>query len=113
MRRHPMHELQPREKSSAEAEIERGEREVDVAAAEQLRPGPVERRAPHIVREIFPIRLDHRTPHTHPGADRHRLLAAGFDVPAWRLLVATNWLRTAAWSARGALALAMIGRALG
>ncbi len=44
---------------------------------------------------------------------RHRLLAAGFDVPAWRLLVATNWLRTAAWSARGALALAMIGRALG
>jgi len=44
---------------------------------------------------------------------RHRLLAAGFDTAVWRLLVATNWLRTAAWSARGALALAMIARALG
>lgn len=31
----------------------------------------------------------------------HRRLEAGFDVAAVRRLVATNWLRTVAWVARG------------
>ncbi|MFN0123206.1 MAG: hypothetical protein ACKV2V_22110 [Blastocatellia bacterium] len=39
---------------------------------------------------------------------QHNLLTAGFDVEAHRILVATNWLRTAAWSLRGALVLWMI-----
>lgn len=34
----------------------------------------------------------------------HRRLAAGFDELAHRRLVATNWLRTIAWTARGAIA---------
>lgn len=34
----------------------------------------------------------------------HRRLAAGFDPDAHRRLVATNWARTALWTARGALA---------
>ncbi|MBL9148602.1 MAG: hypothetical protein JNM94_07905 [Phycisphaerae bacterium] len=34
----------------------------------------------------------------------HRCLAAGFDERAHRRLVATNWLRTLAWTARGAIA---------
>ena len=33
----------------------------------------------------------------------HARLAAGFDPAAHRRLVALNWLRTAAWTARGAL----------
>lgn len=43
---------------------------------------------------------------------RHQQLAAGFDAPAHRALVLTNWLRTAAWSARGALVLVMTAGAL-
>lgn len=43
---------------------------------------------------------------------RHRLLAGGFDRDTWRTLVATNWLRTVAWSARGLLVLAILARAL-
>lgn len=43
----------------------------------------------------------------------HRRLGAGFDAHLHRRLVATNWLRTAAWTARGALALAMTAAALG
>ncbi len=40
----------------------------------------------------------------------HRRLLVGFDRRAARRLVATNWLRTAAWSARGVLAtLMMVG----
>jgi hypothetical protein len=35
----------------------------------------------------------------------HARLAAGFDAAAHRLLVNGNWLRTAAWSVRGLLAL--------
>ena len=38
----------------------------------------------------------------------HRRLSAGHDLPAVRRLVATNWLRTAAWTARGWLALALL-----
>ena len=34
---------------------------------------------------------------------QHGVLGQGFDAGAHRLLVTTNWLRTAAWSARGAL----------
>ncbi len=34
----------------------------------------------------------------------HRKLANGFDVRAHRWLVATNWIRTLAWSARGVIA---------
>ena len=35
----------------------------------------------------------------------HRRLAAGFDPAAARSLVRTNWLRTAAWTGRAAVAL--------
>lgn len=30
----------------------------------------------------------------------HGVLAAGFDQPTWEFLVATNWLRTVAWTVR-------------
>jgi len=35
----------------------------------------------------------------------HARLAMGFDRTVWRRLVATNWLRTIAWTARGMIAL--------
>lgn len=38
----------------------------------------------------------------------HRRLEAGFDAAAHRRLVRTNWVRTAAWSARGVIALALL-----
>lgn len=38
----------------------------------------------------------------------HRRLDAGFDAGVHRRLVDTNWIRTAAWTARGAIALAML-----
>ncbi|MFN3167659.1 MAG: hypothetical protein ACE37H_11405 [Phycisphaeraceae bacterium] len=38
----------------------------------------------------------------------HKRLGKGFDEHAHRRLVATNWLRTALWSARGVVALAML-----
>lgn len=38
----------------------------------------------------------------------HRRLSGGQDTAAIRRLVATNWLRTAAWTARGWLALALV-----
>jgi hypothetical protein len=41
----------------------------------------------------------------------HRRLAAGFDARRIRFLVATNWIRTIAWSLRGAIALAMLALA--
>lgn len=44
---------------------------------------------------------------------RHRALGSGFDVSAHRALVATNWLRTTAWSVRGLLALWMISAITG
>lgn len=41
---------------------------------------------------------------------RHRELERGFRPTAHRRLVATNWIRTAAWSARGLLLLWMVFR---
>lgn len=43
---------------------------------------------------------------------QHGALSDGFDAAAWRTLVTTNWLRTAAWSAHGALAVWMLVRHL-
>jgi hypothetical protein len=42
---------------------------------------------------------------------RHRRLEHAYDARAHRGLVATNWLRTAAWSARGLLVLWVMLRA--
>jgi hypothetical protein len=39
---------------------------------------------------------------------RHRELSTGFDTSAHRRLVATNWIRTSAWSLRGLLVLWMV-----
>lgn len=41
-------------------------------------------------------------------APLHMRLSTGFDPVTHRLLVRTNWIRTAAWTARGAAAIAMI-----
>ncbi|MHC4080233.1 MAG: hypothetical protein ACYS15_09345 [Planctomycetota bacterium] len=41
----------------------------------------------------------------------HRRLQAGFDPATLSRLVATNWGRTAAWSVRSVLALALLGAA--
>lgn len=41
----------------------------------------------------------------------HARLDRGYDAPAHRLLVATNWLRTLAWSGRAVLALTMLSGA--
>jgi hypothetical protein len=38
----------------------------------------------------------------------HRALAVGWDEAVHRRLVRTNWLRTGLWTARGALALALL-----
>ncbi len=43
---------------------------------------------------------------------QHRRLEEGFAARAHRLLVASNWVRTAGWSARAALVLWMTARAL-
>ncbi len=43
---------------------------------------------------------------------RHRALAPGFDPAPHRSLVLSNWLRTAAWTARGVLVLWMIWQAI-
>lgn len=42
----------------------------------------------------------------------HRALAAGPDRAVLRRLVTTNWIRTLAWSARGALALGLLAEGL-
>ena len=42
----------------------------------------------------------------------HARLAAGFDAAAHARLVATNWPRTALWTLRGLLCLAMLARRL-
>jgi hypothetical protein len=41
-------------------------------------------------------------------APLHMRLSTGFDPVLHRRLVRTNWIRTAAWTARGAAAIAMI-----
>lgn len=46
------------------------------------------------------------------SAPQHGLLGAGFDAGAHRLLLNTNWLRTAAWTGCGIAALAMLAAAL-
>jgi hypothetical protein len=38
----------------------------------------------------------------------HRRLEHGFDPRVHGRLVSTNWVRTAAWSARGVVALALL-----
>jgi len=38
----------------------------------------------------------------------HKKLGQGFDAEMHKKLVTTNWLRTGLWSARGAIALAML-----
>lgn len=43
----------------------------------------------------------------------HRKLSYGFDGAIHRRLVATNWLRTGAWTLRAGLALWMLGTATG
>ena len=43
---------------------------------------------------------------------RHRELSAGFDARSHRQLVAFNWIRTLAWSLRGALVLWMLASIL-
>ncbi|MEM1349476.1 MAG: hypothetical protein AAGI01_13015 [Myxococcota bacterium] len=43
----------------------------------------------------------------------HNKLAAGFEPQAHSLLVSTNWIRTAAWSLRGALVVWALGKMLG
>jgi hypothetical protein len=42
---------------------------------------------------------------------QHSVLSSGFDTQAHGLLVATNWVRTVAWSLRAILALWMIAAA--
>ena len=44
---------------------------------------------------------------------RHRELGGGFDSASHRSLVASNWLRTVCWSARGLVVLGMAARAAG
>jgi hypothetical protein len=41
---------------------------------------------------------------------RHRRLAGGFEPGVHRTLVATNWIRTLAWTARGVLLLQVMAR---
>jgi hypothetical protein len=43
---------------------------------------------------------------------QHGRLADGFDADAHRFLVLSNWVRTLAWTARGALALWMTAKAM-
>ena len=41
---------------------------------------------------------------------QHNILARGFDALAHSTLVATNWLRTLAWTARGVILLSILWR---
>ncbi len=42
------------------------------------------------------------------NAPQHGMLAGGFDSAVHQALISSNWLRTAAWGARGALTLWML-----
>lgn len=46
-------------------------------------------------------------------APRHTKLGSGFDAPTHRFLVASNWIRTLAWTLRGALVLWMLSSLIG
>ncbi|GJM44283.1 MAG: hypothetical protein DHS20C21_11250 [Gemmatimonadota bacterium] len=39
---------------------------------------------------------------------KHRILESGFDAAAHHFLTTSNWIRTTAWTARGALAFALL-----
>jgi len=39
---------------------------------------------------------------------QHERLSEGFDLDAWSRLVTTNWVRTAAWTARSLLLLSVV-----
>ncbi len=39
---------------------------------------------------------------------QHHVLSRGFEAPAHRRLVVTNWLRTLAWTARGIIVIAAV-----
>ena len=43
---------------------------------------------------------------------QHTILERGFDARAHRVLVDTNWIRTALWTARGGLMVWVVGRLL-
>ncbi len=43
---------------------------------------------------------------------QHDILSSGFDAAAHQFLVSSNWLRTAAWSLRGALVLWMTAKVM-
>jgi len=43
---------------------------------------------------------------------QHDILTRGFNMEAHHFLVASNWVRTVAWSLRGVLVLAMLGSAM-
>ncbi len=43
---------------------------------------------------------------------QHGILSAGFDAAAHQFLVSSNWLRTIAWSLRGALVLWMTAKTM-
>lgn len=43
---------------------------------------------------------------------QHDRLAVAFDHDAWRRLVVTNWVRTAAWTAHAALVLGVVSALL-
>jgi hypothetical protein len=45
-------------------------------------------------------------------APQHSILSAGFDTAAHQFLVSSNWLRTIAWSLRGALVLWMTAKVM-
>jgi hypothetical protein len=43
---------------------------------------------------------------------QHAILSSGFDTTAHQLLVNSNWIRTIAWSVRGALVLWMMAKVM-
>jgi hypothetical protein len=43
---------------------------------------------------------------------QHGILSSGFDATAHQFLVSSNWIRTVAWSLRGALALWMTAKTM-
>jgi hypothetical protein len=45
-------------------------------------------------------------------APRHQTLGRGLDPASHRFLVASNWVRTVAWSARGVVAIGMAAQAI-